>query len=83
MDSAHATWAKELDRKTVEAAIHPIAATEFTTVVCKYPPAFESYELIEVKVTVSPPQQEWVILVTVSYRVWKIGKKEKVHTRAT
>jgi hypothetical protein len=84
VDTTHATWAKKLDRKTIETTIHPVFFAELTTaVIGKHPPAFEPYELVEVKVAFSRPQQEWVILATVSPGVWKAEKKEKSHTRAT
>jgi len=51
----HATWAEKLDRKTIDAAIHPVVATEFTAVVGKYPLAFKSYEFVEIKVAVRHP----------------------------
>jgi hypothetical protein len=69
MDPTHATRAKELDRKTIEAAIQPVFTTEFTTVAGEYPPAFESHKFVEVKVAVTHPQEEWIVLAIVSFYV--------------
>jgi hypothetical protein len=64
--TAHAAWAKELDRLTIEATVHPIIAAEFATVTIVHPPGFESYEFLEENLAVAPPEQERVVLVVMS-----------------
>lgn len=53
--SAHAIRAKELDRETIETAVHAIIAAEFAVAISKYASAFESYELLQEHITLSPP----------------------------
>ena len=56
VDSVHATRTEESDRLTIKAAIHAFLAAEFAaTIVNEYSFPFESYELLEVKITFSPP----------------------------
>jgi len=56
VDSAHATWTKELDREAIEATIRAVVVAELAAVtISEYPPPFESYGLLEVSITFWTP----------------------------
>ena len=53
MNPTHAPWAKELDRKAIDAAVHALFAAEFAMAVSGHTSAFESYEFLKEHIALS------------------------------
>lgn len=76
--STHATSAKELDRKTVNTTVHTFLAAEFTVIISEHSVAFESNKLFKEQLMFGPPQQEQIILETVSIQMQWLEKNAYV-----
>ena len=67
--STHATSTKELDCKTVNTTVHTFLVAEFTVIISGHSAAFESNKLFKEQLAFGPPQQERIILETVSIQM--------------